>query len=126
MATPIPYWRFPPILIYACQMPDESWAELLGLPLADVAAWLDGDKERAITANERLASLMAVIVALGHVRDGAGIARWLRSGEPFLGNVRPLEYLAIGNPAAAVILAARQRAATEFGLTPDSRAWPID
>ncbi len=124
--TEIPYYRFPHILIYACQLPDERWAELLGLPVSDVAAWLDGEKERAIPANERLASLMAIIVALGHVRDGQGIARWLLDGEPFLDNVQPLEYLAIGNAPAPVILAARQRAATEFGLTPDSRAWPRD
>ena len=73
----LPYWKFPHILIYACQMGDEAWADLLGLPLEDVSAWLEGDKERAIPANDRLTTLTAIVVALGQMRDGRGIAAWL-------------------------------------------------
>jgi hypothetical protein len=122
--TDIPYWRFPHILIYACQIVDEEWADLLGLSVEDAAAWLEGDKERARPANERLHTLTDVITSLGRMRDGRGIADWLRSACPELGGVRPLDYIAVGHRRGPVVTAARQTAAREYGLTPDSRLWP--
>lgn len=120
----LPYWKFPHILIYACQMGDEAWADLMGLSLEDVSAWLEGDKERGIPANDRLVTLTAIIVALGHMRDGRGIATWLVTASPELGGIRPLDHIAAGHKPAPVILAARQTAAREYGLTPDSKYWP--
>ncbi|HEX8939465.1 MAG TPA: hypothetical protein VF763_04815 [Candidatus Limnocylindrales bacterium] len=120
----IPYWKFPHILIYACQMTDEEWADLLGLSESDATAWLEGDKERALEANDRLGILTSVIVALGHAYDGRGIADWLRRAAPALDNVRPLDHIAVGHRPEPVILAARQEAARYFGLTPDHPWWP--
>ncbi len=124
MALPIPYWRFPHILLPACQMRDDEWAQLLGVTVEDAAAWLDGERERAIDANDRLETLTSIIVALGHVRTGSGIANWLRTPSPTLDGVRPLDYLAVGNVPAPVILAARQQAARECGLSEESVWFP--
>ncbi len=126
LAQPIDYWRFPHILLPACQMGDEEWAQLLGISVEDAAAWLDGEREKAATANDRLTALMSIIVALGHVRTGQGIAQWLCSPAPQLDGVRPLDYLAVGNVPGPVILAARQQAAREWGLSEDSAYFPHD
>ena len=120
----IPYWRFPHILIYACQMGDEQWADLLGLSVEDTVAWLEGDKERARSANDRLHILTDIITSLGQMRDARGIAAWLLAEHPDLDGVRPLDYISVGHARGPVVLAARQTAAREYGLTPDSWFWP--
>ncbi len=119
MSNPIPYWRFPHIILPACQLGDEDWAQLLGVPVEDASSWLDGELEKGIGANDRLAAVVSVIVALGHVRNGRGIADWLRTPSSKLDGVRPLDHLAAGNAPAPVILSARQEAAREWGLGED-------
>ena len=120
----LPLWRYPHLLIAACQMGDEDWAHLLGLSVAETSAWLDGEHHRAEPARARLRSLHVIITALGRARTGQGIASWLREPLAGLGGERPIDWIAQERPLDVLLLAARREAARCWGIGERSPYWP--
>ena len=120
----LPLWRFPHLLLVACQMADQGWADVMGVSIEDAGAWLDGDHARAERANAHLQMLHAVITVLGRARTGQGIARWVETPLRELGDVRPLDWIAGRRPMEPLLLAARREAARAWGVSEGSRYWP--
>ena len=72
-------------------------AAVLGASARTVERWRTGRTYPQHEARERLAELVAVETHLGETFDGPESGRaWLRSGNPYLGGLAPLEALRAG------------------------------
>ncbi len=74
-------------------------AGALGSSTRTVERWRAGRTYPQHEARERLAELVALRVHLGETFDDPESGRaWLRSGNPYLGGLTPLEVLRAGRP----------------------------
>jgi len=120
----LPLWKFPHILMTACHMPDEAWAQLMGLSEAEAAKWLDRDIELGKISNDRLLLLHQLITHLGRSHAGAGIGKWMTSSFLELDMMRPVDWIGSEREPAPLLLLARREAARQHGISPSSAYWP--
>lgn len=120
----LPLWRYPRILMTACQMSDQAWAQVLGLPVAEAGAWLDNETEMARPSNARLVLLHNLITCLGRSYSGAGIGSWMTSPQPELELMRPVDWIGAERDPERLVLTARREAARCHGVTTGSAYWP--